>query len=73
MSRTEEVNKMTENVYKVQLFFPLVCLVCPNSEPHYMKVLAVLMSCYLCVLLPTGDSGPVQPQSEELCDHGETL
>lgn len=28
------------------------------------------MSCYL---LASGDFGPVQPQSEELCDHGETL
>lgn len=27
----------------------------------------------LHALLPTGDSGPFQPQSEELCDHGETL
>lgn len=28
------------------------------------------MSCYLSA---SGDFGPVQPQSEELCDHGETL
>lgn len=70
MSRTEEVNKMTENVYKVRLCCQIVCLT-RVSDRTATELLE--MSCYYHLLLPTGDSGPVQPQSEELCDHGETL
>lgn len=47
--------------------------VCQVHNTVQCAVKLLEMSHYLCVLLPTGDSGPVQPQSEELCDHGETL